>query len=194
MFGGILSARLLLPQGKGELTAIMLWPSLLAALGSLGVLDAMTYFSANNTNDLPKTLTSGMVLTLTLSAGLVGTGYLILPVVLSGNSATVVNTAKMYLAYIPLNLVALSLIALILGRMKLLEYNVLRTFVHVSFVTGMLILYAFDQVSVRGFAGASLVANFSTLIIAIGLVLSHGWLKWQPEASCISVTVAKRWN
>jgi hypothetical protein len=43
MFGGILSARLLLPQGKGELTAIMLWPSLLAALGSLGIVDAMTY-------------------------------------------------------------------------------------------------------------------------------------------------------
>ena len=181
MFGGILSARLLLPQGKGELTAIMLWPSLLAALGSLGIVDAMTYFSANNTNDLPKTLTSGMVLTLTLSAGLVGTGYLILPIVLSGNSATVVNTARMYLAYIPINLVALSLIALILGRMKLLEYNVMRVLVHVCFVAGMLVLYAFDQVSVRGFAGASLVANLSALIIAIGLVLSHGWLKWQPD-------------
>lgn len=181
MFGGILSARLLLPQGKGELTAIMLWPSLLAAMGSFGMVDAMTYFSAKNTNNLPKTFTSGLVIILTLSAGLVGTGYLILPVVLSGNSATVINTAKMYLAYIPINLVALSLIALILGRMKLLEYNLLRTFVHASFVAGMLILYSFDQVTVRGFAGASLGANLSTLIIAIGLAFSHGWLKWQPD-------------
>jgi O-antigen/teichoic acid export membrane protein len=181
MLGGVLSARLLLPQGKGELTAIMLWPSLLAAIGSLGIFDAMTYFIANNTNDLTKTFSSGMVLFLILSAGLVGIGYFILPVVLSGNNATVVNTAKMYLAYIPINLVTLSLMALILGRMKLLEYNVLRTFVHVCFVAGMLFLYAFDHVSVRGFAGASLVANISTLIVVVALLLSHGWLKWQPD-------------
>ena len=44
--GGIMSARYLLPIGKGELTAVLLWPTLLVTLGSLGLTEAVTYYSA----------------------------------------------------------------------------------------------------------------------------------------------------
>ena len=183
--GGVLSARLLLPQGKGELTAIMLWPSLLASIGNLGIIEAVAYLTASNAKHSAKALASGIVLVLGLATGLVGLGYLILPLVLSEYGADVVNTARLYLVYIPINFMALSLMAVILGRLRIVEYNVLRTLVHMGFVAGMVFLYAINRVSVEGFAIASLVANFITLAIAVGIVLRHQWLSWQPDVQII---------
>src|SRR4051812_16126319 len=79
IFGGILSARLLLPQGKGELTAILLWPSLLAILGNLGLFDALSFFSASKSKSLSKIVSSGVILVGLLSILLVGIGYFSLP-------------------------------------------------------------------------------------------------------------------
>ncbi len=185
MIGGVLSARLLLPQGKGELTAIILWPTLLASIGSLGIIDAVTYFTASNEKDISKVAVSALVLLLALATGLLGIGYVILPFVLSEYDPEVLNTTKLYLIYIPINLVALLLMALILGRMKLVEYNFLRTLVHLISVAGMVLLYAINQVSVQGFAMASLIANFITLVMAIGIVFRDKWIIWQPNVQII---------
>ncbi len=43
---GILAARLLLPDGRGELALLVLWPILIADLGSMGVNTAVAYRSA----------------------------------------------------------------------------------------------------------------------------------------------------
>ena len=40
---GLLAARLLLAEGRGELAALMLWPGLVAELGCLALSDAMLY-------------------------------------------------------------------------------------------------------------------------------------------------------
>jgi O-antigen/teichoic acid export membrane protein len=39
---GVLTARILQPEGRGELAAIILWPSILAGLGILGTNWALT--------------------------------------------------------------------------------------------------------------------------------------------------------
>ena len=38
---GLIAARILLPEGRGELAALMLWPGLIAELGNLGLSDAL---------------------------------------------------------------------------------------------------------------------------------------------------------
>jgi hypothetical protein len=43
---GVLLARLLGPHDRGEFAAVILWPSILAAVGSLGVPDATTFYTA----------------------------------------------------------------------------------------------------------------------------------------------------
>src|SRR2546428_10611264 len=42
----VLLSRWLGPQGRGELAAAMLWPSLLTYLSSMGLIQAITYYSA----------------------------------------------------------------------------------------------------------------------------------------------------
>ena len=43
MIQGMVSARWLLPLGKGELTTIMLWPSIFVSFGILGIQDAVAF-------------------------------------------------------------------------------------------------------------------------------------------------------
>src|SRR5713101_4590346 len=43
---GMLAARLLGPQGRGELAAIQTWPSFIATLAMLGLPEALVYYSA----------------------------------------------------------------------------------------------------------------------------------------------------
>src|SRR3990172_9028420 len=49
VLSGVLAARLLGPETRGELTVIILWPSAVVyILGSLGLHDATTYFAARH--------------------------------------------------------------------------------------------------------------------------------------------------
>lgn len=191
MVGGIISARLLLPQGKGELTAIILWPSMLASIGNLGIIDAVAFHAASEADSrVNKLFASGMVLAFGLSGVLVGIGYLIVPWVLSGYSAEVVSTGRLYLWFIPLNLITLCQIALLLGKMRLTQYNLLRSFVHVATVAGMIGLYLIGWVSVRRFAIASLAANLAILGLAARYLVSFGWFGWLPDVDLIKKLLA----
>lgn len=181
LVGGILTARYLLPAGKGELTAVMLWPSLLAYAGNLGLADAMAFYSADAAHDTRKVVASGLAIALWLSVMLVSIGYIILPLVLGRQSGEALETTRLYLAYIPLNLVSLSLGCVLLGSLRLAEYNLVRTLVHVINVAGIVSICIVGQVSVRSFAWASLVANLGTLLVALGFVIRNRWLSWRPD-------------
>jgi O-antigen/teichoic acid export membrane protein len=191
MVGGIISARLLLPQGKGELTAIILWPSMLASVGSLGIFDAVVYYAANESGYREKKVfASAMVLVLGLSGVLVGIGYLVIPWVLSGYSAQVVSTALLYLCFIPINLITLCQISFLLGKMRLAQYNFLRSFVHVATVAGMIGLYIVGWVSVRTFAITSLAANIGILVLAVRYMVVFRWFGGLPQLSFIKKLLA----
>ena len=49
MLTGALAARLLGPDGRGQLAAIQMWPNFLAAIANLGLPEALVYFSARST-------------------------------------------------------------------------------------------------------------------------------------------------
>jgi len=182
MFGGIFTARVLLPQGKGELTAVILWPSLLAAIGNLGIVDAVTYYAAeSDENSLKRIFASGLILLLGLAVALVGLGYFILPNFLSHYGPDVIITAQLYLAFIPTNFATLFLMAFLAGRMHLLEFNILRTLVHLLAVTGIVSTALLGWASVRVFTFVNLTANILTLLVAFWLVLRQRWCCWLPN-------------
>src|SRR2546427_12260714 len=64
---GVLVARLLGPRGRGELTAIQTWPSVIATASMLGLPDALVYFSAREPAQVGRRLGSAMLLGLLAS-------------------------------------------------------------------------------------------------------------------------------
>lgn len=71
---GILTARLLLPTGRGELAAITLWSQFLAGLTTFGLPSALIYHIRNRPKQTGDLLLNGLAMNLVLScmAGLVG--------------------------------------------------------------------------------------------------------------------------
>lgn len=99
---GILAARLLGPDGRGELAAIQLWPSFIGTVAMLGLPEALTYFCAREPAKAGQYLGSAMSLALLSSFVFVASGYAAMPVLLSGQSREVVEAARWYLLLVPL--------------------------------------------------------------------------------------------
>jgi O-antigen/teichoic acid export membrane protein len=176
--GGVLSARYLLPIGKGELTAVILWPTLLATIGNLGLVDAVTYYSARHHDDSRQILSTALALALGASAVLVAAGYFLLPVLLSKYGTVTVQSARSFLVYIPISLAATLMMATLQGNLRLGAYNALRAMVQILTVAGMLLAVVVGRATVWGFVAATLTANILTFSAATLVVLKTGWLRW----------------
>jgi O-antigen/teichoic acid export membrane protein len=167
MISGVLTARLLLPVGKGELTAIVLWPTLLTTLGSLGIWDAITFYSAGrDPKELGPLLGSALALSLGLALILMAVGYFVIPLVLSRYPGSTISSARLYLAFIPLTFVTVSAMAALQGRQSFSAYNSVRTLVYIGELLGVVGLYLTHAVSVRAVMLAFLGSRFITATVA----------------------------
>src|SRR5262249_1651663 len=99
---GMLAARLLGPQGRGELAAIQTWPSCIATLAMLGLHDALVYYSAREPRRAGRYLSTAIVLALLTTLPFMATGYLLMPALLSAQKHEVVTAAQWYLLLIPI--------------------------------------------------------------------------------------------
>jgi O-antigen/teichoic acid export membrane protein len=98
----VIAARWLGAEGRGELAAIQMWPSLLASVAMLGMAEALVYFCAKHPSQSRQYLVTAGTITLVAMPLFVVAGYLLLPHLLSNHSPAVVQSARTYLLLIPL--------------------------------------------------------------------------------------------
>src|SRR5579884_3297982 len=75
----VLAARLLGPQGRGELAAIVLWPTLLTFMFSLGNTQSIVFHTGKRIFDISEIWTSALVMSALLSTCAVTAGFRIIP-------------------------------------------------------------------------------------------------------------------
>lgn len=102
MVTGILAARLLGPEGRGELAAIQMWPSLIATLAMLGLPDSLVYYSARQPARAGSQLGTAMILALLASLPFLAAGYVAIPYLLSAQSPETTAAARWYLLLVPI--------------------------------------------------------------------------------------------
>lgn len=100
---GVMAARLLGPEGRGELAAIQLWAGVLGTLCLLGVPEALIYFSAKKPEWSRQYLLSAMFLALVAAIPFSIGGFLFMPVLLSMQTEAVITSARWYLLFLPLS-------------------------------------------------------------------------------------------
>ena len=66
-FTGVAAARLLGPQGRGELAALILWPSVLVMLFSLGMNQAIVFHTGQQRDGIPEVWTASTLIGLVQS-------------------------------------------------------------------------------------------------------------------------------
>lgn len=167
---GVLLARVLGPHDRGALAAVLLWPGMLATIGSLGVVDAIVFHAARSAATVAALAGTSVVIAVAQSALLVGIGASILPIVLSGYGEESVRAGLLLLAYIPLNLLALYLMAILNGLHRFCWFQSLRL-VTVGVTAAALVgLTLAGALTVTTAALAYLAANLLTCLAAAVLV------------------------
>jgi O-antigen/teichoic acid export membrane protein len=168
---GFPTARLLLPEGRGALAAVLFWPQLFAGIGLLSLNEAATYRIGANPERAPVIAASSFWLALILAEVTTLAGYVLIPFLLGEGRAHLVSLARIYLlVFIPFNFMALSLLASDHGGLYFARYNTLRPLVPLSYLIGLLALWATGHVSVAWVVAVNCAGTVLVAVVRLILV------------------------
>ncbi len=180
---GSISARILGPTGRGELSAIQTIPSFLGLLALLGLPNAVAYFSAKDPQAARSlTLTATTLESLTAMV-VMGAGYMLMPWALQQQSATTIGDARIYLVFILLQALQVGPYLALQGLGRFRTWNLLRLAPPLCWLT----ILALGWWLHRGIAGwlsrAYLVAYALTIPVAAGTLWrsTRGPSRFAPE-------------
>jgi O-antigen/teichoic acid export membrane protein len=179
---GLLAARLLLPEGRGELAAIILWPGLIAELGNLGLHDALLYRAATRSANPRELFAAAMVLVGTLSGILIAIGLIVVPIVFESHTPDVQTIAIYFLcAYLPTYFTSLFTSGMFQGNLEITTWNALRALVPLTYLVGIVLLLLVGVSGVADFAIAYIVAQLAAAAAGFFLLARRGWISWQAK-------------
>ncbi|MGE5282661.1 MAG: oligosaccharide flippase family protein [Chloroflexota bacterium] len=168
---GVLLARILGPSHRGELAAVILWPTLMATIGSLGLAQSATYH-ASRAKQLGPVVGSALAFVAVDSVVLIAIGWAILPVVLSGHDASVVHDGQLFLtAFVPLNLLAVSMMSILNGSHRFAWFQSLRLIIIAGAGAGIIALAVGGKMTVASAAGAYIGGNAIGAFLALVVTL-----------------------
>ena len=99
---GIISARALMPAGRGELAIMVLWPVFLASALTLGIPSALTFQLKRNPSRQSELLGAALLMALLTSLLAIGIGLVLVPHWISHYSPRAILFAQLYLFSAPL--------------------------------------------------------------------------------------------
>lgn len=105
---GILTARTLGPQGRGELAAMILWPLFVASVTTLGVPSSLIYYLRNRSEERRRLAANGFATSLITGVIAAAVAALVLPWWLHQYSPTLIHAAQLFLLTVPLCSVTLA--------------------------------------------------------------------------------------
>ena len=167
---GMLAARLLGAEGRGELAAAQAWPLFLANLGSFGLTEAIAFFGARGPSKARTVLATGLLLAVPFMVVATGVGAWLLPRLLRGQPVDVQQVALLCLTLVPLLTLSTAPSQALRGVGRYRAWNVLRLVTPLSWLAVLIAVRGSDHVSVRtlalGFIGTTALAALVTQLHA----------------------------
>lgn len=154
---GVMAARLLGPQGRGELAAIQTWPTDIAVFAMLGLDAATVYFSARDPERAGRYLASATSFVLLSALPFMVAAYCLMPVLLAAQSTAIIHAARWYLLLILLFPFAGMPFNALRGRSDLNVWNVLRTMPGLGWLLVLLTGLILGETRPQWFAGGFLL-------------------------------------
>ncbi len=167
---GSLSARWLLPEGRGALAAALFWPQLMAGVGILSLPEATAYRMGSLPQKAARTASASFWLALALAGIALAVAFPLLPILLGRTREHLVWISQAYLvAFIPFHYIGLSLLGGDQGKVSFLRYNLLRLLVPVIYLAGLGILWVTGRIGVAGVVAANCAGTILIALVRISL-------------------------
>ena len=182
---GVLAARLLLPDGRGELALLILWPALIADIGALGVNTAVAYYSARKEFSPERVFAAAAAIVAVLSPLLMAAFVLLMPSLFAGHRPELMNVGWVFIAFIPIHLFLHCLISQFQGAHEFTIFNILRAKQHYLYL-GFILLFVWRfGATPAAFGYAYIAANAAALAGGLVLAWRHRWLSLVPDRAVI---------
>jgi O-antigen/teichoic acid export membrane protein len=171
MVSGPLLARMLGLSGRGYLASLVLWPVLIAQLGSLGLPLAVTYHIAQERAVAARVARAAIWFAVPQTLLLTALHAMVLLVILHGEPASIRLAGAVTLAAVPASLAQQYGLAMLQGQQRFAAFNVLRLLPAVLYACGVATLFVSGSNSIVAAAMVLMAANAtaSAIILATGL-------------------------
>jgi len=168
---GVLSARILGVEDRGNLALLLLFPVALTQLGSIGLPLAITYFIAQNRTRTRSIIRSSASLALFQAVFLVGIHAMILLALSSGKTESFKQAAYLTLVTIPAVVIYVYGLAILQGQKQFRSFNLLRLVLPSVYSFGVFITFLFGDGSLlvvtSAWVFAALIQGAVTLVIVL---------------------------
>lgn len=170
MVTGFASARLLGPQGRGELAAVTLWPMAFVFLASLGINQAIVYHTGKKRRSVSEIWTALLALGVVESLVVVAAGLLLAPRLLAHYSPDVQRLGIIFFIATPLLFFSGLPGSLLQGTGDLHRFNFLRLIAPGIFAAGLVALLIVHDHSLKAALEAQIIGYALAVVAGIALV------------------------
>jgi O-antigen/teichoic acid export membrane protein len=174
LVNSILLSRWLGPDGRGEVAAAMLWPTLLIYLSSMGLIIGITYFAALPASKPQAIFGNALWLGLAQGALAILVGYACLPWLLHSQTAALIGAGRVYLLVVPLSLLTQYGTSILQGRMRLSAFNGLRLILPAGYLIGTIILGLCGRLALLNIILLHLLLNLIAMVATLVVLSSAG--------------------
>jgi enterobacterial common antigen flippase len=173
---GTLVARMLGPDGRGYLAALILWPWVITLFGNLGIPSALTYTIARDSSASRTLARWGLGFALPQALLLSALQALWLLLILHGDPPEVRAAGWLTLGLVPALLAQQYGLGLLQGHLRLRLFNALRVLPWSLYAVGVAVLFAVGEDAIRPIIAALLAAFLisGSACLVSGLRFSRG--------------------
>jgi O-antigen/teichoic acid export membrane protein len=154
---GVVAARLLGPQGRGELAALTLWPSMLVSLVAMGINQAIVFNTGRRRWALSEVWTGSTIIGLGQSLLVVLVGLPVISLALRQYSSGVRDLALLFLAASPLVILGGYPGNILQGNLDLSSFNLIRTIATLVYAGSVAALFLLHSSFLREVVGGQIL-------------------------------------
>jgi len=187
---GIITARVLAPHGRGDFTAIIMWPGFLSALFTMGMQTSLVYQLKNGRGRIDDFV--GTALALGFLGGLLAmiTGIIGIPYWLHSYAPDVVRFARIAMLIAPLNLVGALLYTSAQAAQEFGRFNKFRSFPSIIILASLLLLAGIHELTPQTAAATYLLAGIPIFIWNSVWALRRFHLRFDNMFECAPILLS----
>jgi len=161
---GVITARALAPHGRGDFTAMTMWPGFLAALFTMGIQTSLIYQLKNSKGRIDDFV--GTAFALGAFGGILAmiTGIIGIPYWLHGYSPDVIRFARVAMVMAPINLVSALLNASAQAVQEFGRFNKFRSFPSLIVLASLLVLAGLHKLTPQTAALAYILSGMPIIL------------------------------